>query len=128
MNMAKRIQNGIGRIVAERSRQIYGEHWTAEHDDAHVDGELALAACCYAAPRPLYIQRENGRLADPWPEGWLAEWDKRPRTIDDALVAPTAEERIRMLEKAGALIAAEIDRLLREARRRASDPEKGGQR
>lgn len=108
-----RQSEGIKRIAAERRRQIYGEHWTAEHDDEHVDGELALAAVCYATPRPLFVNVGPGRHRDPWPEGWSSDWDKRPRDGGDVLVEPTPAERIRMLEKAGALIAAELDRLLR---------------
>lgn len=35
-------------IGAERARQIASEGWTAEHDDKHEHGELALAAAAYA--------------------------------------------------------------------------------
>jgi hypothetical protein len=88
---------GIELIAAERKRQIKEEGWTAEHDDQHKDGELAKAAASYAYPH------EGGffsRRAALWP--WADEWYK-----------PNPDNRIRELEKAGALIAAEIDRLLR---------------
>ena len=105
--------SGIERIAAERARQLDVEGWTAKHDDAHLDGELAWAAVCYAAPEKVFVHNVYARssgdahaFADPWP--FDEEWDKRELT-------PTPEERIRQLEKAGALIAAEIDRLLRAA-------------
>jgi hypothetical protein len=89
--------NGAERIVAERQRQVSEEGWTPEHDDQHDLGELARAAACYATPRLL-----GGSLPpQDWP--WAVKWWK-----------PTPNDRIRELEKAGALIAAEIDRLLRE--------------
>jgi hypothetical protein len=35
---------GLSLIAAERQRQIEAEGWTSEHDDEHVNGEIALAA------------------------------------------------------------------------------------
>jgi len=103
--------NGIELIAQERQRQIEKEGWTPEHDDQHVNGELAIAACCYATPIEIRARLpvcEPGdvftKLAwrDPWP--WEAEWDKRE-----------THDRLRSLIIAGALIAAEIDRLKRAA-------------
>lgn len=117
--------NGIALIAHERERQINQEGWTPEHDDEHDDGDLAMAAVCYAAIVPVFRFEDcrppgNLHFVDPWP--WDETWDKR-RRIDnygadnDGALIPigqyTAEERIRNLVKAGALIAAEIDRLLR---------------
>lgn len=88
--------NGAELIAAERQRQIEGEGWTAEHDDKHDNGELARAAVCYA---------EGGTgvgLHEIWP--WFQE-EWKP-----------SGDRVRDLTKAGALIAAEIDRLQRLAR------------
>ena len=49
---------------------------------------------------------------------WGERWDKRPREpLTHRLEHPTDQERIRMLAKAGALIAAEIDRIKREVLR-----------
>jgi len=91
---------GIDRIAAERKRQIEKEGWTPRHDDAHVNGELAAAGACYAL---VPGEEPAGTdLPDEWPEGWDEQWWK-----------PSPNNRIRELEKAGALIAAEIDRLLR---------------
>lgn len=97
---------GIGRIASERRRQIEVEGWTPEHDASHVMEELAWAAISYAAPYPVYEKAidNNQRIVfcDSWPMNWERGWDKRQK-----------HSRIRKLEIAGALIAAEIDRLER---------------
>lgn len=107
--------SGIARISAERARQIGGEGWSAAHDDEHAEGEMAWAAVCYAAPGKVY--RVASGPYDPWP--WERHWDKR-----------TKHDRIRQLTIAGALIAAEIDRLLRVESTRtpaqSAQPEAGG--
>jgi len=111
---------GAELIVAERERQMSEEGFDAEHDDDayHRGGELALAAACYAAPVPIYTEDDSpGRFifTDAWPHTWEHRWDKRRRGNWDLL--PNRElpvhEQIRNLVKAGALIAAEIDRLQR---------------
>ena len=108
---------GSVRIAVERQRHMDSEGWTEEHDDEHTRGELALAAVCYAAPGYVYVKRETDKggaiFQDPWP--WDEEWDKRsPRNPAFPCDKKTATaRRIRELEKAGALIAAEIDRLRR---------------
>jgi hypothetical protein len=97
------MKTGIELIAEERQRQIDAESYTPEHDDEHDSGELAGAGACYALST---VFSENGmiRILDRfWP------WD-----VQDW--KPT--KPIRDLVKAGALIAAEIDRL-----QRASDPE-----
>ena len=108
------MKTGAERIVAERQRQIDVEEFTSEHDDGNDDGQLELAACCYATPILLYRRGEvpTGSIvfSDPWPADWDRIWDTRARR-DASRLTPGA--RIRCLEKAGALIAAEIDRLLR---------------
>ena len=118
-------KDGVSRITAERKRQILDLGWTPEHDDGHANGSLAMAACCYAAPRYLLQKNEqDGRVwfDDPWP--WNNHWDKRyacgKQKHNPSFVPPnpdtySADERIDLLTKAGALIAAEIDRLLRVA-------------
>lgn len=90
------MKTGIELIAEERQRQIEVEGWTPEHDAEHEYGELAIAACCYAWKEgDAYPCRQ-----DWWP--WADEWWK-----------PSPKNRIRELQKAGALIAAEIDRLQR---------------
>ena len=121
----RKTDDGVSRICAERARQISDEGWTPEHDDSHDYGEMALAACCYATPDRLYVRQElaiGPTFFDPWPGGWDSKWDKRgdygERRTNPGNVPPkpdtyTAFERVDLLVKAGALIAAEIDRLLR---------------
>lgn len=92
--------SGLARISAERkrqrSRQRGGEAWSASHDDGHRFGEIALAAAVYAIPPE---KRDRTLMASLWPRYWTFK--------------PREDDRIRELEKAGALIAAEIDRLER---------------
>ncbi len=110
-------KDGAARIAEERRRQRGAESYTEEHDDEHDQGQMAMAAACYAAPERIYVERRfaNGfRLDDPWP--WEDLCDARPRPSHGNFVEPeeaSVAERIRLLEKAGALCAAEIDRLLR---------------
>ena len=95
--------NGAERIAAERKRQIEAEGFTASYDDENSHGEMALTATCYAMPvfrRYLTTWQQTFILDAHW--YWDRKWWK-----------PTPNNRIRELEKAGALIAAEIDRLLR---------------
>lgn len=98
---------GIELIAIERRRQVNDLEWTPDHDDAHEDQSLALAAVCYALP-PDGVR--EFLLRSLWPESWDVGWWK-----------PDEEDRVRELVKAGALIAAEIDRLQRLA---PSIPEK----
>ncbi|MFA7308087.1 MAG: hypothetical protein WC026_15600 [Hyphomicrobium sp.] len=41
--------SALNEIATEFRRQREDEGWTAEHDDGHVNGELAQAASCYAS-------------------------------------------------------------------------------
>jgi hypothetical protein len=85
----------IDEIKAERDRQVSAEGWTAEHDDGHNRGELALAGACYAAStHPSSDARVAADALWPWDDKW---W--KPTT------------RRRDLIKAAALIVAEIERL-----------------
>jgi hypothetical protein len=94
-------KSGVELIAAERHRQISEEGWTPEHDARHTRGELARAGAVYAMPA-------NG--------SWKADnWPFEPESIKHDW--RSADGRIRELARAGALIAAEIDRL----HRRTSD-------
>ncbi len=116
---------GAELIAAERRRQLEQEGWDNEHDDEHTDGSLALAAVCYATPVRLYEQvnyAAGPSFCDPWPDSWSDGWDKRylygerrtnPGNMPPDPATYTADERLDLLVKAGALLAAEIDRLLR---------------
>lgn len=107
------LSQGVVAIAAERRRQVEDEGWSFGHDDKYTNGQLLAAARCYAWAAE-WIEHHPGDLpyiaAVPvgWP--WPASWWK-----------PTASPE-RNLEKAGALIAAEIDRL-RRARVEATTPE-----
>jgi hypothetical protein len=87
-------------IAAERQRQIDEEGWVENHDDDHEEGQLAQAGACYAI-HAVYGEAELGKsiIGDVWP--FDNEWWK-------------PKDRLRDLVRAGALIAAEIDRLNRK--------------
>lgn len=96
---------GIALVAIERARQVRDEGWSSGHDDEHVAGELARAAVAYGITAVWQqfavwppVAGEPAEEIE-WP--WLDHWYKP---------GPTAEQT---LVKAGALIAAEIDRLRR---------------
>lgn len=83
------MKSGAVLIAEERKRQIESEGYTAEHDSTHNPEDLAAAGACYALEdvEPIHEQL--------WP--WDAEWWK-------------PKDQLRNLVRAGALIAAAIDR------------------
>ncbi|HBA70805.1 MAG TPA: hypothetical protein DCZ63_00985 [Geobacter sp.] len=103
-------KSGAELIAAERKRQIEQEGWKPEDDDKkHPAGQLARAAENYVrfAAEPDIArdyQRKNGHTPGGWPWHW-SWWKPSEGNL--------ATDRIRDLVKAGALIAAEIDRLQR---------------
>ncbi len=111
-------KDGAARIAAERRRQIEFEGYDDQHDDDHDDGSLAMAAACYAASagkKAIYAHEVSEfaeHFVDPWP--WDRSEDKRPLTSLGTIKKTTEAENLDLLVKAGALIAAEIDRLLRK--------------
>lgn len=88
-------------VLAERQRQIEVEGWTPEHDDEHVNDEIAAMAAFYAMP--------------PGAREWSAEDTGYGDTFGEAIIpegwAAKEGDRRRELIKAGALILAEIERL-----------------
>lgn len=95
-------KSGVDLIAAERERQVSAERWTPEHDDEHDRAQMARAAACYALTRGEVVKVEKTTIPPmEWP--WGSAWWK-----------PTGDA-VRDLVKAGALIAAEIDRLQRGA-------------
>jgi hypothetical protein len=109
--------DGVARIALERERQKKDEGYDDAHDDEHDDGSLAMAAVCYAAAAGQAVYRHEADAlsetwVDPWP--WDRRGDKRPTTGMGTLKKTTDAEKLDLLVKAGALIAAEIDRLLRK--------------
>ena len=111
---------GTQLIADERERQISEEGFDAAHDNDHNDESLAMVAACFAAPEKIFVVSADisedrivdCNIIDAWPADWDETWDKRE--YDETL--PTSEKRIDLLIKAGALIAAEIDRLQRAAK------------
>lgn len=90
--------DGALAIVRERLRQVTVEGYQPEHDEQYTGRELAWAAFCYI-DRALSDNSSNPVPPQAWP------WDARYWKPDGP---------VRMLVKAGALIAAELDRLMRE--------------
>ena len=84
------MKTGIELIADERARQIMVEGWTPQHDLRHREGVLAQAAACYIDGRSAYVDAN-------WP-------------FDDEWWKP--KDPLSNLVRAGALIAAEIDRML----------------
>lgn len=109
--------SGVDLIAQERARQIAEEGWTSDHDDRYTGDELVRAAICYTFPPAFRDESPVKEGIDGWepcstrdaqyfsPELWPfppSEWN------------PTPNSRLRELAKAGSLIAAEMDRLLRK--------------
>lgn len=92
------MKSGVDLIAEERARQRDVELWCDTHDDQHKFGEMALAAMSYARPEVF----SGSKVPFSWP--WDTNWWK------------PSDDKVRNLVKAGALIAAEIDRLQRLTR------------
>lgn len=84
--------NGADLIMAERKRQIRQEGWTFNHDAQWTDEQLVWAALSYL----LHKEGDKNSLPSTWP--WGQEFWK-------------PKDRLSNLIRAGALIAAEIDRI-----------------
>lgn len=105
------MKTGIALIADERQRQIMSEGYFSEHDDQYTRQELAIAAGCYiVSAEACHYSKNNLTFSGGYRPGegvpinwpWDAEYWK-----------PTGDP-VRDLVKAGALIAAEIDRLQRK--------------
>lgn len=98
------VKPGAQLIAEERERQISKEGWTSEADDAHTNTEMANASIAYTRAAQASITHLQPYFdtiyQDEWP--WGTEWWK------------PSSDPVRNLVKAGALIAAEIDRLQRQ--------------
>jgi hypothetical protein len=87
-------------IAAERQAQL-AMGYDAKHDDGHSSGELAAVAACFAlGSTEIRSGEETGEPRNLWPAEWSPE-----------ILAENT--RMRQLVVAGALIAAEIERLQR---------------
>lgn len=85
--------SGVERIAAARQKQLEVKGYTKENDQQYTQGQLVYAAMAYAGE----TIEMDGIFMWPWD---LQFWE--PAEDGDP---------IRNLERAGALIAAEIDRL-----------------
>lgn len=94
---------GADLIAAERQRQVEEEGYDPDHDATHDDQGLAWAARCYIDAATIPADQWEDITTPPlnWP--WYPEDWKPTRGVDT----------VRDLVRAGALIAAEIDRLNR---------------
>ena len=91
------MKTGIELIAEERQRQIDQEGFSANADAGFTIGELAMAGASYALPYHARLYKAGG-VPHVWP-------------FSAQMWKPTPGDRRRELAKAGALIAAEIDRL-----------------
>lgn len=95
-------KNGIEIISDERTRQVALERFNPLHDAQHHRGELATAAACYAGIAGAQAKFKSVGISGVKPPNhWPFERESwKP-----------ADDPVRTLAKAGALIAAEIDRI-----------------
>jgi len=93
-------RTGVGAIERERTKQLC--EWSSEHDDDHVHGELV-----HNAVRLLHhnYPKRDGSVVEDW-----------------GLVEKFGRYEMKSLAVAGALLAAEIDRLQREEDREHGEP------
>ena len=98
-------------IKIERDRQIGAEGWSAEHDAEHIHHELLKAADCYMWAGLVAHSHEMNSRYDPLDVIRLPpEHDSHFWPWDVRYWKPEVDP-IKNLTKAGALIAAEIDRI-----------------
>lgn len=117
---------GVEAIALERQRQIEKEGFSVEHDKHHMNHQLAYGAICYAYPpetrRHMKLQGEyksglpTVHLKDgPEGEGTYIVLPPSIWPFENEAFKPdlsgSIRGRMRDLEKAGAMIAAEYDRL-----------------
>ena len=95
-------KTGCELIAEERQRQMDVEGWTPEHDDEHRQEQLANAASSYIDAAALIAHGFKDYIRVPFGWPWEESWWK------------PSKDPVRNLVKAGALIAAEIDRLQRK--------------
>ena len=98
------MKSGVELIAEERIKQVEKDGWTSEHDAEHNSGELVDAAVSYCISSPDFEINIGNAYTDV--KAKIAIW---PWSIK--AWKPSPKNRIRELVKAGALIAAEIDRL-----------------
>lgn len=85
----------LDEIANERQRQIKKEGWSIKHDNKHKNGELSIAAACYALSAAGW---KRTTIWEIWPAAWGLDWLKPKSSRRDLI-------------RAAALIVAEIERL-----------------
>lgn len=116
--LARYMVGGVALIATERMLQIEENGWTPEHDDQHADFELVQAAEYYCAYDAFWAERVDllsykNHIESLFPPTWDERWKKRR-----GFPEPTDYD----LAKAGALIAAELDRRARERKLNGTGP------
>lgn len=104
---------GIEEISIERVRQVTREGFDAKHDQLNTQFELSRCAIAYInQAQNLGLSVWQDRIPDEYPVTWDKKFWK-PLPKDENSLCPVIEldDSIQMLTRAGALIAAEIDRL-----------------
>lgn len=94
-----KMKTGVELIAIERQEQIEKHGWTKEHDIGHRRGALRVVAatlCCIGTDAIVNDHLERGSGENPW-------------GLEVKLRGE--ENSIHILKVAGALIAAEIDRI-----------------
>jgi hypothetical protein len=87
-------------IVSERARQLCKEGYSPAHDDQHTEGQLAVLAAAYAlSSRSGYETRLQRMVAAHLLDTY--GWKFKPK------------DPVRDLVRAGALILAELERVIR---------------
>lgn len=91
---------GAELISNEYNRHFQSGERSPELDPAHANGEMMIAAACYLLHETgnVYFHPAGGLPPMAWP--WESKWWK-----------PAQGDRVQDLVKAGAFIAAEIDRI-----------------
>jgi hypothetical protein len=104
-------EHALRAVLAERHRQVDVEGWTEAHDDEHDPGELAAAASSYALSAASFLSpyQQGDHVGSPPPDSWPwsgAWWKPKDARRD--------------LERAGALILAELEKLDRDEQRKSA--------
>ena len=89
---------GVELIAQERAEQIEKHGWTSEHDAKHDSGALAIVAATLA------VMHTDSKVSDPKAKHGT---NNNPWGLE----AKHKADAIHSLKVAGALIAAEIDRI-----------------
>lgn len=89
------MKSGIELIAEERWEQVYKHSWGMDHDADHQYGELAKNAAALAV---IGTDADITEIGEPFEDDW-------------GLCEKLKGDRLKALIVAGALIAAEIDRL-----------------